>query len=935
MRKLICGLMVLAGACGVIAQTRPTMALYSTTNAAQREVAWSTEPGIRYVLQECTHLASNDWTTLEGFPSEASALAQQHLIELNAEGRFYRVQVLDEQPPEIVSRTPGDGTFGVRRFSTVTVELEDAGEIDTSSISLLLGSNSTYTAASSELSWSNNVLSLYLGGDIALGGWGETQTVALAVSDVLGNSTNYTWSFELEKQVEEADNLFVFGSPDARRAGQQLNGAAAVLAARYSTGPIRMSGTTEWEIDTVTSNEIVIVYTGADAPSFSAGQLLANLAPKHVSEIFYRRVDELSDDPGTKTLTLTTTEVTLGDVMVEGTFSLGEDAVFLDFDEDGNLIRTLEMDATFNLPSIGTDLTGKVLIDEGPLNLSLQEGKFLFHPKLKTSLDIGLSGVKRFEAEASGDLEISCVPLAVVSGSVSKSQSKELWTWSHWIGAGYVYVELKSTITANASISLETSAELKAGFRQTGNMGVSGRYVRDESPAATWNRWFDVDPLEQVKFTYTLNGEGNATVSLVPQIDARVYGAAGIYINTDPRIELSGSATFVDNELTEADWLLGAYADVNAGLSVIGYDTGELPHLPPFRLFTAEWGDQYSPEVIPLAITTQPFSQNARYGDTVRLSVEATGATAYQWYQNGSPLPGATGSKLTLRNVDSGDDGSFHVRVSGSGSSLNSASALLSLVTSGYTGAPVSGMVRIPGGTNSGTDAYSLTVSSFYMDRTEVTKAQWDTVYNWAVSHGYSFDNAGSGKAANHPVHTVSWYDCVKWCNARSQMSGRTPCYTVNGNVYKSGQSSPDCNFSANGYRLPTSDEWEYAARGGLSGRRFPWGDTINHSYANYRANGSAYSYDTSSYTDWTFHPSYDDGGYPYTSPAGSFSANGYGLYDMAGNVWEWCWDPSGSIRYFRGGSWVNYADYARCGDADWYPPGNADDGGGFRSVCR
>jgi formylglycine-generating enzyme len=166
-------------------------------------------------------------------------------------------------------------------------------------------------------------------------------------------------------------------------------------------------------------------------------------------------------------------------------------------------------------------------------------------------------------------------------------------------------------------------------------------------------------------------------------------------------------------------------------------------------------------------------------------------------------------------------------------------------------------------------------------------------------------------------------------------MEGRTPCYTVSGSTYKTGQSSPDCNVSANGYRLPTNTEWEYAARGGLSGKRFPWGDTINHSYANYRANGSAYSYDTSSYTDWTFHPSYDDGGYPYTSPAGSFSANGYGLYDMAGNVWEWCWDPSGSYRGIRGGSWGDDAVLARCGSARWYSPDFADFNFGFRAVCR
>ncbi|MCU0856993.1 MAG: formylglycine-generating enzyme family protein [Pontiellaceae bacterium] len=252
---------------------------------------------------------------------------------------------------------------------------------------------------------------------------------------------------------------------------------------------------------------------------------------------------------------------------------------------------------------------------------------------------------------------------------------------------------------------------------------------------------------------------------------------------------------------------------------------------------------------------------------------------------------------------------------------------------------PPEGMVYIPAGVNSGANplaagesydpswypaTYSLTnASPFYMDRTEVTKAQWDTVYNWAITNGYIFDNAGSGKASTHPVHTVSWYDCVKWCNARSQMEGRTPCYNLSDWI---------CNFSANGYRLPTNVEWEYAVRGGLSGKRFPWGDTITHSQANYYSS-NGYAYDISPTRN--YHPSYATGDFPYTSPAGSFSANGYGLYDMAGNVWEWCNTASGSYRYYRGGSWCYSAYLARCGYAFWIDPDSARYYFGFRSVCR
>jgi len=329
-------------------------------------------------------------------------------------------------------------------------------------------------------------------------------------------------------------------------------------------------------------------------------------------------------------------------------------------------------------------------------------------------------------------------------------------------------------------------------------------------------------------------------------------------------------------------------------------------------------------------------------------------------------LPGTNYTVQTASSLTGGTNWASYVQIYGS-NGLNT-NLLVSFN-------PFAGMTLIPAGSFTIGDALdgesdaiptaSVNVSAFYMDVNLVTSSQWRSVYNFAANHGFTFDHGGSNKDTNQPVQTVSWFDTLKWCNARSQQAGLTPVYYTDAalqQVYTNSQDyTPYVNWTANGYRLPTEAEWEKAARGGLGGLRFPWGDTISESQANYYGN-TAISYDLGP-NGYNSIGSIE-GTAPATSPVGSFAPNGYGLYDMAGNVWEWCWDwygappyplpksppyyppgspylggsdphgpDSGNYRVLRGGYWGFYANVACCAFRENDIPTYADNQIGFRCV--
>jgi formylglycine-generating enzyme required for sulfatase activity/type II secretory pathway pseudopilin PulG len=869
--------------------------------------SWNATPGRSYFFQSTTNLSA-PWRDVLPAPGTLTASTNflSQIFTTGAPARFFRVLKADTAGPDVYRVEPGAGGIAVARQAALRVWMRDDSDIATNSLRLAITNRPPLALGDPRLRFANGVLTYTPGTNEILGVAGEVVTVSFSAADILGNqTTNFTWSFQLELPVVSSTNLVFIGGGGAQP----------------STPMLLLLSTN--------GNTFIYSYAGGSS-GLAQGQFLVDT---NLATGYTRAVVSFTENAVSRTVAVVTRPAKLAELLQQGSFS---SAILTEIGPPSPgppaqgmppsdvLATGLVLDFNFNL--------AQTFFKDAALSIELLPGSFLnWSGQLDLGLNIRNFQLREFETKFSGAAGFRFEARANASGALDRALTNALINPVHrlfggFVGAVPVWVEVVYEINVLCDLHLDGKANYRHGQSGSNEILVRRRWKEAEG----WTASFE-NPL--AAFTVlgpAWEGEttGNFRVSLQPKVTAYISSTAGVSLDLQPFAQLNGRV-----QVNPREWELALYGGLRSslGLDLRGWDGtwGEVPSaafdLIPRMLLWYTNTLAGAPR-----ITGQPQSQPVPLNDAAILSVEAIGETplSYRWLKNGLVLgddfliSGSRTPFLRVRNVKAFDEGDYQVEISNAQGRVLSARARVQVY---YEAAPP-GMVKIPAGTfvmGSPTtekerfadeNQHAVTLAKdFYMSKYEVTQREYLAVMGNNPSFFTTKD--GNGKPINsdlnRPVEQVSWNDATNYCGklaAAERVAGRL--------------------LVGWEYRLPTEAEWEYACRAG-TGTTFYNGNELRSGMANFDGH---YEYPPGP-GESAYH--YNPGGayLARTTAVGGYVPNAFGLYDMHGNVWEWCLDwygvyPGGTVtdprgpltatlRVFRGGSWSIYA--GRCRSASRY----------------
>ncbi|MGO8928623.1 MAG: SUMF1/EgtB/PvdO family nonheme iron enzyme [Limisphaerales bacterium] len=890
---------------------------FNGSNAVQ--IAWNAYPGESYVIQTTPNLAQ-PWQNGATLTTTSNAIYQSFPVTGTAQ--FFKVVKLDTDGPEVYKTVPFNGAIGVTPQATIQAWLRDDSGVNTNTIALTVGTNAPVSLKDPRLSYVSGVLTYTPGTNEFFGTNGQIITLALSVADTLGNqTTNFTWSFQLALSPVASTNIVLLGDTN-------------------NPAPC--------DLTLLSTNGDYFTFSYAGSCCLTNGMQLVNT---DLYTGYARTVLSFTNYPDSNTVVALTRASTLAELLQAGTLSAS--AFNSLTNSAGGFVHPKDLGAGVGFPLQYTFSLGQVLY---------QDANFLVEttPDSQLNLDASLQLAANFQgfqltaiqAQLTGSATFDLDVHALATAAENLDDSIPLITPVHnpyfaLIGPVPVWVDVVFELNAGYTADFSVSAEITSGISATKAISVGKKW----DAVNGWQDIYDNPPVSLTLLgpTWQVQGSADIRAYLQPKVTVLIYSAAGVSADLEPYLELSGSA-----QLNPLQWDLGLYAglDSTIGLDLSVWDNslGDLPsttlNLIPQQTLWHDCGPTSQPT--PPQITVQPQSQTAPLGSTVSFSVQAEGSSplSYCWSKNGLPLTddtrvtGSASSTLRIASIQISDAASYNVRVSNQAGFRTSASAALTIpappppspsprlvwIPPGtfVMGSPTSELLRGPDETQ---HIVTLT-KGFYMGKYAVTQGEYLALMGSNPSLFITNDWFGNPipPDLNRPVEQVSWDDASNYCAhlaQQEQAAGRLPWGWV--------------------YRLPTESEREYACRAGTT-TAFNFGSAIHGGMANF-CDYEEYDASIGDISVWTPTVSC----LYRTTAVGSYQPNAWGLYDMHGNVWEWCrdWygtyptgsvtDPqgptSGSYRVIRGGGWCDDGRFSRSAFRNFIDPSARVSRNGFRVV--